>query len=76
MARPYIDHNIDELEAIFAANQNKRVVLAELLEELKRRRMPRAKQLRKEVQAVLEGVIPPPPRPVRPARPEDQTELL
>lgn len=71
MTRPYIEHGIEQLEEIVGANREKRPVLAEILEELQYRRSLRAKQLRKEVQALLDGVV----GQVRPPRPDDQAEL-
>lgn len=76
MARQYMQHTIEELETIMVANRTKPVVLAELLEELQFRRTDRGKQLRREVQALLDGTIPPVERKLRRARPEDQLKLL
>ncbi len=70
MTRLYIDHGIEQLEEIVSTNREKRPVLAEILEELQYRRSQRAKQLRREVRALLDGVV----RQVRQTRPEDQTE--
>lgn len=71
MTRPYIEHGVDELEAIVIANREHRPVLAEILEELLYRRSQRAKQLRKEIQALLGGVV----GQARQSHPDDQTEL-
>ena len=76
MSRPFSEASIKELQDVFQKNQYKRVVLAELREELGFRKRPKAKQLLKEVLAVLAGDVILPPKPVRPSKPEDQIELL
>lgn len=76
MARRYIDSSIDELEALFKANLHSLQVLGEIREELTYRSTDRAKQLLREIRAVEEGMVPLPPKPLRPERPDDQGELL
>lgn len=75
-ARKYFELDISELEGLMSENQHSPAVLGEIYEELSYRKTERAKQLRKEVEALLEGRIPMPPRPKRPDSPEDQIDML
>jgi hypothetical protein len=76
MSRPFSTASITELEDVFQKNRYTRPVLGELREELGFRKTPRAKQLLKEVLAVLAGDVVLPDKPIRPSKPEDQIELL
>lgn len=76
MSRKYFETEIEHLERLVKGNLHSRTVLAEIHEELTRRGARRAVQLRKEVKALLDGVIPTPPRPPRPESPDDQLEML
>lgn len=76
MDRPFSEASAAELEQIFVKHKHDRVVLAQLREELGFRHTRKAKQLLKEILGVLEGNVVLPPRPVRPAKPEDQIDLL
>lgn len=76
MSRTYSEASIKQLQVIFHENRYKRVVVAELREELGFRKTPKAKQLLKEVLAVLAGDVVLPDKPIRPSKPEDQIELL
>jgi hypothetical protein len=74
--RPYFKASVEELEALLQKHKSQRFVLAQLREELKFRRTERAKQLRREVEGLLTGIVPMPPKPARAARPEDQLRLI
>jgi hypothetical protein len=76
LSRPFSEASIKQLQDIFRQNRYKRVVLAELREELVFRKTPKAKQLLKEVLALLAGDVVLPRKPVRASKPEDQIELL
>ncbi len=73
--RPYCDRTIDQLEELVAANRDRVAVLGHVRVELERRMTDRAKQLLKEVQALVEGRIPK-PKPPRTARRADQHSLF
>ncbi len=75
MDRPFINHEIHELEELFQRHLHDDATLGRISEELSYRTKDRAQQLRKEVLGVLEGRIPR-IRPPRAARPEDQSELF
>lgn len=76
MVRRYIKFPIEELEHLFHANLHNLQVLGEIREELTFRSSERAKQLEREVFAVVEGRVPIGPKPLRPEKPDDQGELL
>ena len=76
MNRPYFKATVEELEVLLQKNKSRRFVLAQLREELKFRRTERAKQLRREVEGLLSGIVPMPPKPIKAARPEDQLHLI
>jgi len=76
MDRPYLEASIEDLEKIVKENVNNRTILAKIREELGFRTTRRAKQLRREVDAVLRGEVPRPPKPPRPDRPDDQLSLI
>jgi hypothetical protein len=73
--RPLSNASIDELEKLFDKHRADHAVLGRLREELTYRTTPRAKQLRREVEGVIEGLVPVEKR-VRAAQPEDQLGLL
>ena len=73
--RGYLKHTIDELEKEVAANRDRPAVLGPIRVELEHRTTPRAKQLLKEVRALVEGDIPK-SKPPRATRPADQTSLF
>jgi hypothetical protein len=73
--RPYIDHTIDQLEKLVAENRDRPAVLGPIRVELEHRKTQRAKQLAKEVVALVEGDIPK-PRPTKAGRPTDQGALF
>lgn len=75
MSRPYLEHSIEELEGIFKENRHSRPVLAELREELLHRQTSRAKNLLRDVRALLEGEVRMPRRPPPPDDPEHQLGL-
>jgi hypothetical protein len=58
MDRPFLDVDIGRLEDIFISHRSKRLVLAQLREELGFRRSKRAKQLQTEVNGALGGLVP------------------
>jgi len=73
--RPYFDHEIDQLEQLVLQNRDRAVILGQIRTELEYRTTARAKQLLKEVLALVEGKIPKPPPP--PAdRATDQRSML
>jgi hypothetical protein len=76
MDRKYFKTPIDELEALFKENLNHRQVLGDIRDELTHRDTPRARQLLREVDGVLAGVVPAPDTPPGPDRAENQLDLL
>lgn len=75
MERKYFKTPIDELEALVEANLRHRQILGEIRDELTFRSNKRAKQLLKEVEALLDGIVKPPRQPL-PDRPQNQMDLL
>jgi hypothetical protein len=73
--RPYSDMTIDQLERLVRENREKPAILGPIRVELEYRTTPRAKQLLKEVLALVEGDIPK-PKPPRAGRPEHQESLF
>jgi hypothetical protein len=73
--RPFMKASIDELEKVLKAHKSDHLVLGRLREELTYRTTERAKQLRREVEGLIEGLVPMEKR-ARAARPEDQLHLL
>ena len=76
MDRPYMNENVETLEWLLSEHRNERFVLAQLREELAFRKTARAKQLSREVEGLLSGTVPMPPKPPQPSRPEDQLPLI
>lgn len=76
MDRPYFDATIKELERLLTKHKSQRVVLAQLREELALRESPRAKQLHREVDGLLNGSLPPSQKTTRSTKPEDQLALI
>ncbi len=76
MPRRYKNTPIDELESLVRENIHRKQVLGEVRDELTYRTKDRARQLLKEIEGVLAGTLPAPPRPPREERPEDQKELF
>ena len=76
MDRKYFKTPIDELEALFKENLKHLQVLGDIRDELTYRDTPRARQLQREVDGVLAGVLPAPDRPPGPDRAENQLDLL
>jgi hypothetical protein len=66
---------IDQLEALVAANRDRPAVLGPVRVELEHRTTRRARQLAKEVLALVEGDIPK-PKPPKAGRPGDQGSLF
>lgn len=75
MGGPFFHLTVEEIEAPFMAKRHDRFVLTQIPEELQGRGTVRARQLLRETVAVLEGTVPMPEKPVRPAKPEDQLDL-
>jgi len=73
--RPYIKHTIDQLERLVAENRTRSAVLGPIRVELEFRETPRAKQLLREVLALVEGEIPS-PKPPRAGRRTNQGSLF
>ena len=76
MTRQYLDATIEELEKLVREHQHSRQVLGEVRDELTFRRSKRAKQLLREVEALLRGEVGMPPRPPPPDSPENQLDIL
>jgi hypothetical protein len=76
MPRMYFHTPLDELAALVLAHRNEPAVLGPIHEELTYRQTDGAQQLRREVLALLDGQIPHPTPPPRPASPDDQTTLF
>ncbi len=74
--RPHFDTTIDELERLVHENLHNIQVLGELRQELTFRTTERAKLLMRQIEAVVAGLLPVPPKPPAPERPDDQQELL
>lgn len=70
MSRPYRSKGIEELEQLVEAHHHERLLLLDILEELKHRKVPRARQLQRLIRGMLDGVV---PREADPA-PEDGEE--
>jgi hypothetical protein len=73
--RPFMRASIKELEKLLSQHRSDHAVLGRLREELTYRTTRRAKQLRREVEGVIEGQVPIKKEP-RPAQAEDQLGLL
>jgi hypothetical protein len=76
MDRPFFKVSINELEALLGKHKGERMILAQLREELQFRKTDRAKQLLKEVLALLDGTLPLPPKPPTPEDPNSQLDLI
>ena len=74
--RPFFDSSIEQLEELLRKHTTQPIILRQVRDELQYRGTKRAKQLIREVDGVLAGAVPVRPKPVRPARPEDQLHLL
>jgi hypothetical protein len=65
MSRPYRAKGIEALEQLVEEHRHERLVLMDILDELKYRTVPRAKQLRRLIRGTLDGAVPgdddPPP---------------
>lgn len=76
-ARKYFEADIVELERLVRENKHSRAVLGEVSEELTyRKNTERANQLRREVEALLDGRVARPRRPLKPDSPENQIDIL
>jgi len=75
MDRPYVELSIVQLEKLVSDNREKLAVLGTIRVELEFRTTSRAKQLLKEVLALVEGDIPR-PKPPKAGRPQDQRSLF
>lgn len=73
--RPYVKHRIDQLKELVLQNRHSKAVLGPIREELEYRKIAGARQLLKEVRALVEDVVPPPKR-TRASRSTDQTDLF
>jgi hypothetical protein len=76
MARPYFQTSLADLREMARTNVHNQQVLGEIRAELSFRRSDAARQLERELLAIADGRLSPPPRPPRPDRPDDQGELL
>jgi hypothetical protein len=75
MDRPYVELSIVQLEKLVKDNREKLAVLGTIRVELEFRTTTRAKQLLKEVRALVEGDVPR-PKPPKAGRPRDQGSLF
>jgi hypothetical protein len=73
--RSFIKASIQELERLLSQHKSDHAVLGRLREELTYRTTDRAKQLRREVEGVIEGLVPV-KKKTRPPQAEDQLGLL
>ena len=73
--RPYFDLEIPELRQLFSKHGHSLLVLGQLRTELELRESRSAKQLLKEVTAVLDGAVRGPQKPEAPW-PTEQGDLL
>lgn len=55
--RPFSQAGIGQLEELLTKYGHRRPVMAKLLEELEHRKTPRARQLKREVRGVLDGLV-------------------
>lgn len=76
MARLYFDTPLAQLEALVREHRANPAVLGPIWEELTCRSTDAAQRLRREVRGLLDGQIPQPPAPPRPASPDDQATLF
>jgi len=76
MDRPLLALTIDKLEQLVSEHRSDRFTLGQVREELSARTTDRAKQLLREVEGLLSGKVPLPPKPGRPAQPGDQMSLM
>ena len=76
MDRPYFDLTIPELEALVRKHASDLAVLGPVRVELEHRDKPRARQLLREVEALVHGQVPRPAKPPRPDKPEDQLGIF
>jgi hypothetical protein len=76
VSRPYIECSIVQLRNIFLDHRPDLAVLGDLRVELEHRKTKGARQLLREIEALVGGQVPRPSRPARAARPEDQVNLF
>ena len=76
MAREYMKHSIDQLEELLKKHSSNHQVLGELRSELTYRSTPRAKQLLREVDGLINGVASPLKKDMKPPTPDDQGALF
>lgn len=76
MAREFMNHTIDELEELLKKHSSNHQVLGDLRSELTYRGTSRAKQLLREVQGLIQGVVPTPKKEMKPPDPDDQGALF
>jgi hypothetical protein len=76
MSRQNFHTPIEELERLVQEHRQSTAVLGPIWEELTFRTTDRARQLAREVRGLLDGTVPLPSKPPRPATPADQTTLF
>ena len=76
MSRQYFHMPIEELERLVQEHRHNTALLGPIWEELTFRTTDRARQLAREVRGLLDGTVPLPAKPPRPAMPADQTTLF
>lgn len=76
MARIYRRHDLDELRKLVLKHAGQPGVLGPIHEELTYRSTEGANQLRREVRALLDGTLSPPPKQDLPDVPENQRPLF
>lgn len=76
MDRPYFEASVEQLGQIVRDHSHSRVALASVREELAFRQNRRARQLLREVEGLLAGELPMPPKPPKPDSPANQLDLV
>lgn len=76
MSRIYFRASVEELTALVLKHRDEPAILGPIHDELTYRETERAVQLRREVRGLLDGQVPQPAPPPRPASPADQTNLF
>ena len=74
--RPFMKARIDELEKVLHQHKADHAVLGRIREELTYRKTSRAKQLKREVEGLINGLVPMRRKGHRSAQPEDQLGLI
>lgn len=76
MPRPLKHHSIADLEKLVDEKQHEPLVLREVLDELRHRSVPRARELSRLIRGLLGGSVPVRPAPPPADSPKNQLDLL